>query len=503
MRALFPLFTRALREHTRSEILIWIRIALVVTLVVCLIFFSNSGVGAQGMELMIMVTYVNAIFITVGACAYFATSITTEKEEGTLPLLQMTGVKPFSLLLGKSTALVLEAILLLSVQIPFIMIAVTLGGVTWIQVLAAYTALAAYLFMTCNLGLLASVLSSNSTKAAILTCTTLWFLLNGAGVLSAIGLNGSFIRVWEHLSVFGRLQEIPTIGFDSVILSPQVNGSLCVGLCAFIASAFLLTRFSQDDASAQQIAAFNRDHQIERPKESKVLSYNGLMYWKDYYFLHGGDKVRNWKLIGYGLLILWLGIDFFKNPSMGSAIGWAGYTLRAAIVAMIIELAVSSARMFSEEIKEETLPSLCAIPHMSFESLVEEKERAVKRTLYPVLYITIASILILAFASINRIWFGTIVVLLYETLILIVLIPYVWVEYLVLKRLALYFSLKMKAGAAAFALGAWVLGNIIIITLLTLITGPLVFLTVFVPLIFWAIRLRDANLRLLQRLATE
>ncbi|HBL47256.1 MAG TPA: hypothetical protein DDZ90_28105, partial [Planctomycetaceae bacterium] len=65
----------------------------------------------------------------------------------------MAGVNPISLLLGKSLPRLVSALILLSIQFPFTLLAITLGGVTFTQVLATYATLGAFLIGLSNLGL--------------------------------------------------------------------------------------------------------------------------------------------------------------------------------------------------------------------------------------------------------------------------------------------------------------------------------------------------------------
>ena len=81
---------------------------------------------------------------------FFATAITEEKEEGTLGLLKMAGISRVSILLGKSTSRLITAILLFLVQLPFTLLAITLGGVTLGQIFAAYWALLAYMLLVAH-----------------------------------------------------------------------------------------------------------------------------------------------------------------------------------------------------------------------------------------------------------------------------------------------------------------------------------------------------------------
>ena len=66
--------------------------------------------------------------LTLLGVMYFSVAITEEKEEETLPLLRMTGIRNMTLLIGKSIPRLAVVVLLILIAAPFLMLAVTLGG---------------------------------------------------------------------------------------------------------------------------------------------------------------------------------------------------------------------------------------------------------------------------------------------------------------------------------------------------------------------------------------
>ena len=93
-------------------------------------------VGAPGLHFLQEMVWLNLVFITLAGLSYFASAITEEKEEMMLGLLRMTDLNPVAILLGKSTSRLVGALLLLLVQVPFVLLAVTLGGVGLLQIAA-------------------------------------------------------------------------------------------------------------------------------------------------------------------------------------------------------------------------------------------------------------------------------------------------------------------------------------------------------------------------------
>ena len=102
---------------------------------------------APGLQLFVSLCFVDFFFILLASVGLFASAISEEKEEMTLGLLKMAGVNGVTLLCGKFLPRFLLAIVLLLSQIPFVMLAITLGGVSWPQIVGAYVALLAFLWL--------------------------------------------------------------------------------------------------------------------------------------------------------------------------------------------------------------------------------------------------------------------------------------------------------------------------------------------------------------------
>ncbi|HEY2082791.1 MAG TPA: hypothetical protein VGI88_08390, partial [Verrucomicrobiae bacterium] len=132
------LFERALRLETRSITICLGRAGLLGVILLFLLpiqqLARGGWYGAPGLRFLQEMVWVNLIFITLAGLSYFASAITEEKEEMMLGLLRMTNLNPIAILLGKSTSRLIGAFLLLLVQVPFILLAVTLGGVGLLQV---------------------------------------------------------------------------------------------------------------------------------------------------------------------------------------------------------------------------------------------------------------------------------------------------------------------------------------------------------------------------------
>ena len=209
MRALAAIFIRALREHTRSRMLAIGRGIFAAMVIWIFVLQAWASPVAPGLQFLHGILFLNVLFILLAATSYFASSITEEKEEGTIALLVIAGVSPTGLLLAKSTTRILEGILLLAVQLPFALLAVALGGVMWDQVIASYIALGGFLVLSGNLALLASVVATRTAAAGFGSAAMLAAVLFGDDLLHVLGMD-TFAAHWHSLDPFARL------GFDQV-----------------------------------------------------------------------------------------------------------------------------------------------------------------------------------------------------------------------------------------------------------------------------------------------
>ena len=171
MKSLAPtlaLTVRSLRVEARAITPYVIR----AFLVVCIVFAvwtaqqSSLFISAPGLELFGAIVFINFAFISILGVSQFASVITEEKEENTLGLLKMTSLSALSILLGKSIGRLMTGVMLLLTQLPFAMLAITLGGVSIEQVLLAYALLAAYMLLVYGVSLFASTIFSKSGWAA-------------------------------------------------------------------------------------------------------------------------------------------------------------------------------------------------------------------------------------------------------------------------------------------------------------------------------------------------
>ena len=404
--ALFALFTRSLRDDTRSRAMVWARAGMAVAILFTMLQFQFAGIfGAAGREFFAAVIALNVAFICIATLSYFAGAITEEKEDGTLGLLRMTNLNPLTILLGKSTSRLCGGLLLLLVQFPFSLLAVTLGGLRWEQVSACYAILAAFLFFAANAGLLGSVLARRTPLAALVTCfIAVPFVLGGEfaeGILREIIPSGNWeagratfagiIEFWQRASVGRALHEVlydQTPGW-----SPLGTTTLLIaGGCAAFLSAWLL--FDRFCAGELEVATGFRPRTLGwmrffSPRRGHGRAWWGwrmeALVWKDFQFLHGGWRVVIAKTAGYFLVALWILIDgqgYPRNWDFRWKQFFAGFAAMT-FAALCAESLFAASRIFRIERNQRTLSSLAALPH-DLPELIAAKRLAVLLSLLPV-----------------------------------------------------------------------------------------------------------------------
>ncbi|QDT97442.1 ABC transporter permease family protein [Gimesia aquarii] len=375
----FALFNRALNVDFRLMRTHLFRFLFAVMILFFLMsaHVTSRAIGASGLVLFSQIIYLNFVVILMAGISIFATAITEEKEEQTMGLLLMAGVNPISLMLGKSMPRLVTALLLLSVQFPFTLLSITLGGVTLAQVIAAYSALAAFLFCLANLGLLCSVVCARSRSASTLVVIALAFFFLGfpflewvfnviqsenwitKGALLANSIETVFD--WRNqISVLSQINSILATGFSDSPWGIPFWGHIVFGFILFVFSCMLFNRFALIDVGlspGRGVISKKKSHTF-----SPSRTWDNALMWKDFYFLNGGVGMTLIKFVCYGiaLLALCIFIGFSSNQWDLDLIGYTVFW--SMFLVILIEISLISARIFQVEIQWNTLVSTAMLP---------------------------------------------------------------------------------------------------------------------------------------------
>ncbi len=379
---LIALLTRALRLDARQLRNHVFRLAFVGFIYLSMLWATiwSSMFGAPGLQFFEHIVWLNVLFISCAGVGYFSSAITEEKEEETIGLLQMAGLNHLGILLGKSTSRLIQVILLLIVQFPFMLLAVTLGGVTTQQIIAAYVDLMAYTVLLANTGLVCSVVFQRGGNAAAVT-TVLMVMHSVSPVVATAELtflkasgwtktNGWMSAIlnsleWiEESSVLKELTKVTTTGFNEPVFTKQVLSNIGVGIF-FFGLAWLLFGPSVNNAAP---GGTTRGGVVKSTSRMKFLSpgrcWVNPFVWKDFQFIGGGYLLFVVKLIAY--LGLFAGIGGISNI-YGSVLGFdftrvGEIFFGCMLFAFVVESCISASRVFHDEIRMQTMSSLLMLP---------------------------------------------------------------------------------------------------------------------------------------------
>lgn len=376
------LLTRALRLDARQARNHLFRLAFVGFIYLSLLMATvqSAFLGAPGLLFFKNIAWLNVLFITCAGIGYFSSAITEEKEEETIGLLQMAGLNHIGILLGKSTSRLIQVLLLLVVQFPFMLLAVTLGGVTTHQLYAAYVDLLAYTVLLANVALVCSVVFKRGGNAAAIT--TLLMILYA--ILPAIATllhkdllaSGWTNSVWwrsailtslewiERSSIFLELDTVMQTGFNEPILTKQVISNLAVGVFCF-GLAWLLFGPSVNEVDASNVSR----GVVLRPTSriwflSPGRAWDNPFIWKDFQFIGGGLSLFVGKLLAYIALYASIFVtSLYPQNWIGVTLAdVAGLYLGCMVVAVILEACIMASRIFHDEIRLQTMSSLLMLP---------------------------------------------------------------------------------------------------------------------------------------------
>lgn len=322
-----------------------------------------------GLDYFRTMAYLNAAFICLGGVSFFASAITEEKEEETLGLLQMANIGPLSVLLGKSTSRLWQALLLLLVQFPFGLLAVTLGGITWHQVFCVYVSLSAFTVWLANAALLCSVISARTTGAATLTAailflqmclSTMVFALSSAYPSYAIVQLLSPLTEWN---IFTQITRILSTSFNDSVFSVQVIGDLTAGLLLFGLARLAWGTFAERAAPAGSsrgwLGVAGKRYTLWGPDRAWWLA----LAWKDFHFVTGGINSAIIKFFAYPALITAIVLTIsFLNGRWMSATDFLTASSIIMVMILVIEGAMFSSVIFHDEIRLQTMSSLLMLP---------------------------------------------------------------------------------------------------------------------------------------------
>lgn len=334
---------------------------------------DSLGGTAPGLTFFGWICRLNVLLISVSGISYFVSAVTEEKDSGTLALLRLAGVSPLAIVLSKSTSRLISALMLLLIQMPFTFLAITLGGITWQQIISCYLALAAWLCLVANVALFCSVRSRTSGRAATLaTALLLGFfaaspiLLASSRLTSVPWISAKFTTACKGLhdelqlmSVVTRLDTILVGKISLTFLAEQFWRNMLIGVVMFVLSVLLFNRYTDP----QEANPHGKSAKVRRFTVGRCWKFP--LVWKDFLFFTGGRSFLFVKVLGYATLLggfMWFHqLESPGNPEWLSRDLCRTAFLTVAILLTVEMLLYSSNSLFMEA-RQSTISTLRMLP---------------------------------------------------------------------------------------------------------------------------------------------
>ena len=358
-------------------------VCFVILLALYLAAVEAGSSDAPGLAVFITLISVDAAAVALGAFTFFPSIITEEKEARTLGLLRMADVGPAALLAGKTLPRLAVILLLLAVQMPLTLLAVTLGGVTWEQVLYSYWVLGVSTVTIAGLGALLSTIFGTTRQA----CSAMvglviggYFSLMLAGLLIALAFGQAVIQVlgewflkwvWPVIPLAPVLETFlgaggpPGMGSAGGWFGHFFWGNVVVASLLFAAAYVVLDRKAPDAGEAAEarpagLRSFRRKDEPRRRAARRPWS--AAVAWKDWWFVGGGKFGLIVRLVAY--LGLPAGLAYVSaypryEPTLEE---YGGIVMAIAGTCFFVELAVIASRLFRSELDNRTWASLMLLP---------------------------------------------------------------------------------------------------------------------------------------------
>ena len=378
IRGILALFFRSLRIEARSfrMHLLWLLLMVVIYMSLWMALMWAQAFGAPGLRFFQYVAYMDAAFLTLLGLSFFATAISEEKEEDTLGLMTMAGIGSLGILLGKSTSRLFQVFLLLAIQFPFTLLAVTMGGLRPVQVFSAYMSLFAYTILLANVALLCSVACRTNRSASRLM--TFWLFGYIFAPLMALGVKTDLAyRGWvedgsprglvlvalgwiAQSTIFSDLNDVAVTSFE-FRLSPQIISNTLGGGISFCLAWLLFGFVPKDpvtDSTSRGMVARSTSKQFRFFSAGRV--WESPFVWKDFFFVAGGWGGFIVRCCMYAGLY---GLCYSSSVGTNMEMTHVTYTFQVFLYPWLaIDIALSASRVFHDEIKGQTLSSLLMLP---------------------------------------------------------------------------------------------------------------------------------------------
>ncbi len=336
------------------------RFSLVLFLLLVIVESQLDNVGtAKGLKIFKSQILLTHLFLTINSIFGFSQVIIEEREAGTLDLLKLADINSLSIVLGKGLPRFWESLTLIAVQFPFTLLTITLGGVSWSQVFAAYVYLLIYLCLVAGIGLYFSA-SCRTSKAAVVTTSLVVILYLLPFVLSVFGGGTTIVTLAGEFNIQIKTMEIMQSGFKDSPWSAAAFVAIGFGCLFAVGACFNLNRASRFQSIVDRLAGVT--FQISR----KGRVWKQPFVWLDYKFVSGGFLRMMLRSFVH------LGILFWMDSVQGGISQGLAWAALLGCPVSLIDATWSANRLFSDEVRNHTWSLLVQTPNSMRQILVQK-----------------------------------------------------------------------------------------------------------------------------------
>lgn len=319
--------------------------------------------GFRGPALFAVLTWVNWLSIYLIGVSSFAGTIAEERERRTLGLLRLAGFQAWAVILGKSLGSLVSYATILLVQIPFVLLCLVLGGVSWVQFEILAQVLIAHLFLMFCIGVYASV-RRPTLRQAIRTAQFLGALvLFGGYVFAAISSWLGLDALKGMFFAWAQVGSLPVVNLMTTsVASFTVSGlpgevllyHLLLGL-AFLGLA--LRNFEQAVQEAPRKGLAAKVGVSLRTRAAREVRGDALR-WQHFWYVAGGK----WGL--YVRILIPLGICglVIAEQSRLDLRDIGGVLAFTGLFAFAIDMALQCEALFRPDLRQKTWGAVYALP---------------------------------------------------------------------------------------------------------------------------------------------
>ena len=349
------LFKQAMQTDGNSGFQFLLKLLMMILSFLLLIFADIGNSGAKGLYMLQLISSTNLFFVTVATLSLFCTSVTEEKEHNTLGVLLMTGISPFGFLMGKIISRLYIVMQLILLQVPLIVVARTMGGLSMDQILAHLVYFFSMILIMSQIGMFFSIISNKSSSAIAFT----GFFL---ALLAFVPCSDSATFISYYFKIFET-------AFTGGIFDQPVWLLLIAVSVVFAGALMVFSRFTYDEGSSRLTSDVELKSTANRARYRK-----NPIFEKDFRY-YSGNRLGMAIRVAVGILVIFAYEYLYHGR-------YRDYVYALSIAWFYGECFYYSQVMIKMEKKFKTLVSLGTLPyHPNF--IMNQKYKAFAVSVMP------------------------------------------------------------------------------------------------------------------------